>query len=570
MEPRRDENLQTIIIILAAVSFILAELVIYFVAGQVNLIISNLFYIPVIILSFRYPRKGVIVGVILGICYLLLITYLTYPVVTELIPSVMQFYVFIIISIIISSVSSRNRMSEAKYWHIFNESGNAMCLLDTKTRKIIEMNTQFHHLFCIPEVPYQEIDIGTIVTDRTTWETILSEITENDRVTHELSVIQCDGKPLTVLVSVTPLASSNIILLNFTDITKSEKALKFSENKYRTLVETSLEGIWAVDKRGITTYVNPKMPEMLGYSGPEMLGRSMYDFMDPGARDIAVQKIDVLKSGIKDYYELELRTKGGSLITTLMAISSISDPEGNFAGMLALVSDISSRKKYENDLKASLEEKSVLIMEIHHRVKNNLQIISGLIRLQSRYISNQQAVDALRQCETRVSTMALVHESLYQSGNLSNINAKRHITNLANMLLMSNELDIQIKLDIDVDDIPIDMNAAVPSSLIINELILNSIKYAFPGRDNGIIGISLHKENGDMLTLVVRDDGAGLPKDMDINVISSLGLKLVVRLVREQLKGTIDIEREKGTKFVIRFPYVIQDNSISGGGQDAG
>ena len=570
MEPRKNENLQTVIIILAAFSFILAELVIYFVAGQVNLIVSNLFYIPVIILAFRYPRKGVIVGVILGICYLLLVIYLTYPEVTELIPSVMQFYVFIIISIIISSVSSKNRLSEAKYWHIFHESGNAMCLVDKKSKKIIEMNPQFHNLFCVPEVPYHEIDIDTIVSGTSAWEQVLAEIAGDHRFTHEMSVNKCDGQPLTVLMSAIPLESTDIILINFTDLTKSEKALKFSENKYRTLVETSLEGIWAVDKEGTTTYVNPKMTEMLGYTGPEMIGRSLYDFIDPAAMDIAVQKIDIMKSGMKEYYEMDLRNKDGTSIISQMAISSLSDPDGNFVGMLAVVSDISGRKKYEDDLKASLEEKSVLIMEIHHRVKNNLQIISGLIRLQSRYITNAQAVDALHQCETRVSTMALVHESLYQSGNLSDINAKRHITNLATMLLMSNELGIQIKLDIDVDDIPIDMNAAVPASLIINELILNSIKYAFPGRESGKIGISLHREDGDMLTLIIRDDGIGIPKDLDIMEISSLGLKLVVRLVRDQLKGTIDIDREAGTMFTIKFPYVIQDQPAPAGGQNAG
>ena len=195
MDPRRNENLQTVIIILAAVSFILAELVIYFVAGQVNLIISNLFYIPVIILAFRYPRKGVIVGVILGICYLLLITYLTYPVVTELIPSVMQFYVFVIISIIISSVSSKNRLSEVKYWHIFNESGNAMCLINKKSKKIVEMNTQFLHMFCAPDDPSQEIHIDTIVPDGTVWETIFGEISGNHGITRELNVIKCDGDP---------------------------------------------------------------------------------------------------------------------------------------------------------------------------------------------------------------------------------------------------------------------------------------------------------------------------------------------------------------------------------------
>ena len=286
MEPRKNENLQTVIIILAAFSFILAELVIYFVAGQVNLIVSSLFYIPVIILAFRYPRKGVIVGVILGICYLLLVTYLTYPEVAELIPSVMQFYVFIIISIIISSVSSKNRLSEAKYWHIFNDSGNAMCLVDMKSKKIVEMNPQFHHLLSIPEIPYREILIDTLVPDTTVWEKLVTELADHQSVKdEELSIVNFDGKPITVLMSATPLEGSGIILINFTDITKSENALKFSENKYRTLVETSLEGIWAVDKEGTTTYVNPKMTDMLGYTGPEMIGRSLYDFMDLTGRD---------------------------------------------------------------------------------------------------------------------------------------------------------------------------------------------------------------------------------------------------------------------------------------------
>jgi two-component sensor histidine kinase len=221
---------------------------------------------------------------------------------------------------------------------------------------------------------------------------------------------------------------------------------------------------------------------------------------------------------------------------------------------MGTIEDITNRKKYEQNLQSSLDEKSVLLMEVHHRVKNNLQIITGLIRLQARQITNGQALEALRECETRVLTIALVHESLYQSGNLANINAKRHITNLANTLVMSNDNEMKIDMDLDVDDMPLDMNTAVPTSLIINELVTNSLKYAFSGRDHGTIRIGLHREPGNMLVLTVGDDGVGIPPGMTLGKTGSLGMKLVMRLVRDQLKGDLRIVSDKGTSFVMRFP----------------
>jgi two-component sensor histidine kinase len=234
--------------------------------------------------------------------------------------------------------------------------------------------------------------------------------------------------------------------------------------------------------------------------------------------------------------------------------SLLYNSQGEIVGAIESVRDISERKKYEVALKASLDEKSVMLMEIHHRVKNNLQIITGLIRLQARQITNEQALAALRECETRVLTIALVHESLYQSGNLANINAKRHITNLASTILMSENGRENIMMDIDVDDLPLDMNTAIPASLIINELMTNSLKYAFSGRDRGTIRIGLHREPGNMLALTIADDGRGLPAGMDISKTLSLGLRLVMRLVQDQLSGDLRILPDKGTSFLIRFP----------------
>jgi PAS domain S-box-containing protein len=567
----KNQTLQTIIIVLAAISFILAELVIYFVAGQTNLIITNLFYIPVIIFAFRYPRNGVISGLVFGAIYLLLISYITYPSTTELIPSVMQFYVFITISVIISSVLMRTSLNEAKYESIFKFSGNAICLVDIKSHTIIEMNPEFHSLLIIPEEPGIPRSIDDYFPDQEFRERLFENLERQHSVENvEGRVQKTDGTSVSILLNAKNFEDYSLILINLTDITKPETALKISENKYRTLVETAQEGIWVVDREGLTRYTNPKMTEMLGYSEDEMKGKTFFDLMETTDRQVAEDMIAAGENtGLIQDGEFAFTRKDRSRILTRFTTSPIMDLDNTPAGELALVSDISAIKEHEKELKTSLEEKSVLIMEIHHRVKNNLQIISGLIRLQSRYITNEQAVYALRQCEARIGTMALVHESLYQSGSPANINARSHITKLGNMLLLSHEYGSKIRMAFDVDDIPLDMNMAVPASLVINELVLNSFKYAFPGKDQGTIRISFHEEPDNQLSLVVGDDGIGLPEEFDIKEINTLGLKLVTRLVRDQLKGTIDIKRGKGTEFTIRFPHVVSGEKVTGGKKDA-
>jgi len=566
----KNQNLQTIIIILAAISFILAELVIYFVAGQTNLIITNLFYIPVILFAFRYPRYGVLTGLVFGACYLLLISYLTYPSTTELIPSFMQFYVFVTISVIISSVLTRTSLNEAKYESIFKYSGNAICLVDKKSHTIVEMNPGFHTLLIIPEEPGISRCIDDFFPDLEFREELFENLEHQQSIENvEGRVQKTDGTPVSVLLNARNFEDYNLILINLTDITKPETALKISENKYRTLVETAQEGIWVVDHDGLTRYANPKMTEMLGYSETEMKGKTYFDFMDTADRQVAEEMVAADGNTVLiQAHEIAFTRKDGSRIQTMFTRSPIRDVDNTLAGELALVSDISTIKEHEKELKSSLEEKSVLIMEIHHRVKNNLQIISGLIRLQSRYITNEQAVYALRQCEARIGTMALVHESLYQSGSPANINARSHITKLGNMLLLSHEYGSKIRMEFDVDDIPLDMNMAVPASLVINELVLNSIKYAFPGKDQGTIRISLHQEPDNQLSLVISDDGIGLPEEFNMKEINTLGLKLVTRLVRDQLKGTIDIRVHKGTEFIIRFPHVVSGEQGTGGKKD--
>lgn len=212
-----------------------------------------------------------------------------------------------------------------------------------------------------------------------------------------------------------------------------------------------------------------------------------------------------------------------------------------------------SRIKTEDEIKRSLEEKEVLLKEIHHRVKNNMQIISSLLNLQAGYIQDQEAADALNECQGRIMSMAMIHEKLYQSGTLAGINFADYINGLVSDILYSFTADSgRIKIDVDAADVTLNIDTAVPCGLIINELVTNSIKHAFPDGRNGHIFIHMtQNKEGDYL-LVVSDDGIGLPQDLDVSDATTLGLLLVNTLVN-QLEGALKIDRNHGTTFRILF-----------------
>ncbi len=222
-----------------------------------------------------------------------------------------------------------------------------------------------------------------------------------------------------------------------------------------------------------------------------------------------------------------------------------------------LEKEINERKRAETKLKKSLEEKEVLLKEIHHRVKNNLQIISSLLNLQSRNISDETYLNIFKESQNRVKLMSLVHEKLYQSNDLANIDFSNFIRNLASFLFRSYGGNInRIKLNVVVDEnVMLGIDTAIPCGLIINELISNCLKYAFPEPNTGEILLSMHSDGNDLI-LIVKDNGVGLPKNLDIKKSKSLGLQLVSSLC-EQLGGNIKLVRENGTEFTIRFPATL-------------
>jgi two-component sensor histidine kinase len=233
-----------------------------------------------------------------------------------------------------------------------------------------------------------------------------------------------------------------------------------------------------------------------------------------------------------------------------------SDLDGNFAGYIGSCYDITEQKLSEEKLKALLKEKEVLLREVYHRVKNNFQIIASLLNLQSQSIHDEQDLKLFKESQDRLRMMSLIHEKLYQSKDLTSIDFADYIRTLATQLFHSYNADPTcINLSIQAEKVSLAVDSAIPCGLIINELVSNSLKYAFPPGWNGkgTIEVALHHKQDGQIELSVADNGVGLPENFDIQKTQSLGLHLVTILSEDQLHGKLDVFRGKGAKFVVLF-----------------
>ncbi len=218
----------------------------------------------------------------------------------------------------------------------------------------------------------------------------------------------------------------------------------------------------------------------------------------------------------------------------------------------ALQAEIAQRRNAEEAVRHS-REKEVLLQEIHHRVKNNLQIITSLLRMQSRAVQDPAFSEALRECQNRVASMALIHDKLYRARDLARVSFGEYVRDLTNNILTSYALPARsVRVRLDIDDLSLSLDYAVPCGLILNELMSNCLKHAFPVGHSGTVYISFHAEGAEELCLVVRDDGVGVPADVDLGRTSSLGWRLIRALV-EQLGGVVQCQTAGGTSVEIRF-----------------
>lgn len=327
--------------------------------------------------------------------------------------------------------------------------------------------------------------------------------------------------------------------------------------RFRELLDETNDIIF-LSKIPITTFAdfNNSASEQLGYSSREMSEMSVDDIIVPdeieAMNDIINNLIAKKTLKSRQTFETFLKKKDNSTLNVEINMSLVHFSDDPYIVMVAR--DITERKEFENTIKSSLKEKEILLKEIHHRVKNNLQIISSLLTLQEFYVKEDPtAVNVLQESQNRVLSMAMIHEMLYQSKDLSQINFSDYLTSLLSNLFHTYGVDNKINTVIKVDHIYLNVETSVPLGLIISELISNSLKYAFPElKDKNEISVGLHYQNEEF-ELIINDNGVGLPENIDFrNLESTLGLRLVKSLVN-QLDGSIELDRSHGTKFKIIF-----------------
>lgn len=352
------------------------------------------------------------------------------------------------------------------------------------------------------------------------------------------------------------LRHSNQELANeIADRKQAQEALKQSEERFRMLAEKVRMIPWQADAiTGNFTYVGPQTIEILGYPLSDWYTKNFWvEHIHPEDREWAL-KYCLDNSCLLDNYEFEYRmlAADGRAVWLYDIVNVVRD--GDKPQVLrGFMIDITERKRVEAQIKASLKEKEVLLKEIHHRVKNNLQIISSLLSLQSGYIEDEKTLEILKAGENRIASMALVHEQLYQSKDLAKINSAEYIENLVSTLFSSYNINLEfICLNLNIDDICIDVDTAIPCGLIINELVSNSLKYAFLPGKNGKICVYFQKYDCTRFILTVSDNGIGFPKNIDFQHTDSLGLQIVTALTN-QLGGSIELIREIGTEFKMIF-----------------
>ena len=341
---------------------------------------------------------------------------------------------------------------------------------------------------------------------------------------------------------------------------RAEKALRESEEKYRTLFETAKDAIFLTDETGRFVDVNQVACELLGYSKEELLKLSIKDIgNEPVGYEMFLKARDGLAKKVS--FEVNHRRKDGKLLP--VEITENFFTIGDQRMSLSIVRDITERKHAGEQIKTSLREKELLLREIHHRVKNNLQIISSLLDMRIMRTKEQQVIDYFEDARSKIYTMAFIHEQLYESKRFDKIDMIIHADRLIGYLsqLYKNKSYFVTPV-IEGSDVFLSITQAIPCAIVLNELISNAYKHAFKDK-KGTIWISLKILPDDRILIRVKDDGMGMSEEIDFEKTDSLGLKLIRGIVRDQLMGEIRINRDQGTDILIEFSQLKVTDSPS-------
>jgi PAS domain S-box-containing protein len=356
---------------------------------------------------------------------------------------------------------------------------------------------------------------------------------------------------------------------DITEYKQLNEELQRTIDEYYNLFDSMKDAVFVHDLDGYLLDVNKYAVDVLGYTKEELINKNVAELSVIEDEKSTVDKIRHIHNNKQLKFESVKLTKNGEKIP--FEVNSTLVLYKGYPAILSIARNITERKRAEEEINEyaeqlknindELEERvskqteqirkneRIRELELHHRIKNNLQIINSLINLQSENFDDEDVINAFRDTQNRVSSMSLVHQKLYQSQELNNLNLNGYIKDLA-----ENLNDIygrnNTKINVDVQDFNLGIDTIIPLGMIVNEIISNSLKYAFSDDGNGIINIKFYSNN--CYVLIIEDNGKGIPNNIDIENPDTLGLQLINTLVK-QLNGEVELERKSGTKFIIRF-----------------
>jgi PAS domain S-box-containing protein len=345
------------------------------------------------------------------------------------------------------------------------------------------------------------------------------------------------------------------VILEINERKLAKKELEKNERRYRSLFENAEVGIAEIsfDERWLS--VNDRLQEILGYDEEELLEMKCRDITHPDHIEEDEKCTRAIMNGETNYYVTNKRyqQKNGDYVWVRMTVSRVDIPRGDHEGyFVAIIEDIQERKQYEKELEELVDEKETLLKEVHHRVKNNLQMIISLLNMQETKASSQEASTYLEESAGRIRSMALLHEKLYRQQQFSSVDFESYVRSLSHQILGAHETpNEELSVELHVDNDEIDLNTAIPSGLILNELLTNSIEHGH--QDISEVTIQFSSDNGNC-QLIVSDDGPGFPEGFTIEDTDSLGLTMVETLAEHDLNGEVNLENDGGANVKVNFP----------------
>ena len=461
--------------------------------------------------------------------------------------------------------------NEAKYRNLIENSNDAVYLLYDRKFEII--NDKFEQMFgfTINDVNKPDFDFMNLVApkDRAMVEDRIKKTAKGEKVnpTYEFTAIAKDGTEIEVETSISyikykdGIASQGVLR----DITKNKKAreeLQHTHHIYRQSIENARGVPYHLtfpDKKYL--FVGEGCEKLLGIPSAEFTPQKLINLIqqviindEKAPNNLQEYRTQYLAGKIDQFrVDIQIITPEGKTKWISDASLPIKEPNsGKVIGSFGIMQDITERKETEEKLKKSLQEKIILVKEIHHRVKNNLNVITSLLNTQARRLTDKKAKEAFKDSVSRVYSMSQVHNQLYQSKDLANVNIKQYIKSMSNRTFISYRLNRNVTMDVDVDEIKLSIDNSIPIGLLLNEMLSNALKHAFPKNRAGKICVSLKKQKDNECELIVQDDGVGIGKEANFDSTQSLGLPLI-KILTDQMEGTMKVIRKKGTKFVIRF-----------------